>query len=397
MMANNSRLAQLEVAGDGASGRFRLKKPAYATTSPSSEHHHGIVFHPIVSLTSGQIFGYEATCASADPILRRSQDRFSTELDICKTLEILSRVLRILPHLPEGRFISLDVPGSLLGDARFHGLLGDHAEGLVLEVSEHTVVADTELARQALGSLRSRGARVALDHAGAGFDGFSLLTSLRPEIVKLDASLVRGVALDLTKAMFVSTMGSFVAQMRSWLLADGVDSPGDLETLSNLGIPLAQGRALATPSAFFDELDLDVSRRIEELAAKRSMSLEALGMVEVLPSQFATAKFDSDCVVVDEWQRPRELSLVNAEGRARVVPVTIQADLAEDASRLLRRAMLRAPRHRFDPVVVVEGAGAYIGVARIEDLITAVVQRSPSGAPSRPGDNTAVLPWESVS
>lgn len=396
-MADSGRLAQLEVAGDGGSGRFRLKRSAFKAPSPVFEHHHGIVFHPIVSLASGQIFGYEATCATTDSAVRRPKERFSSELEICNTLEILARVLRILPHLPEGRFISLDVPGSLLGDARFHGLLGDQAEGLVLEVSEHSVVADVDLARQALASLRSRGARVALDHAGAGFDGLSLLTSLRPEIVKLDASLVRGVALDLTKAMFASTMGSFVAQMSSWLLADGVDCPGDLEALLNLGIPLAQGRAIATPSAFFDELDLDVSQRIEELSAKRSMSLQALDMVETLPTQFATAKLDSDCVVVDEWLRPKELSLATGEGSPRVVPVTIQAEPAEDVSRLLRRAMLRAPKHRFDPVVVVEGAGAYIGVARIEDLITAVAQRSLRGTVPKPSVSSMALPWESVS
>jgi hypothetical protein len=66
------------------------------------------------------------------------------------------------------------------------------ADRVVLELTEHTGVADYPALQAALAELRALGMRVGVDDTGSGFASLSHILKLRPDVVKLDLDLVRG-------------------------------------------------------------------------------------------------------------------------------------------------------------------------------------------------------------
>jgi hypothetical protein len=69
-------------------------------------------------------------------------------------------------------------------------------ERVVLELTEHTGIDDYHLFGEAISELRSNGLRLAVDDAGAGFSSFRHILNLRPDIIKLDIALTRGIDTD---------------------------------------------------------------------------------------------------------------------------------------------------------------------------------------------------------
>jgi EAL domain-containing protein (putative c-di-GMP-specific phosphodiesterase class I) len=96
--------------------------------------------------------------------------------------------------------------------------------------------------------MRSRGALIALDDAGAGYQGIKQVASLRPDWVKVDRSVVTGVATDEVRRASLIMFDRVARRVGAVTVAEGVESLEDLEALRALNIPLAQGFWLGTPS-----------------------------------------------------------------------------------------------------------------------------------------------------
>jgi EAL domain-containing protein (putative c-di-GMP-specific phosphodiesterase class I) len=109
-------------------------------------------------------------------------------------------------------------------------------------------VADYPALNTALARYRARGARIAVDDAGGGYASMRHVTELRPDLVKLDASLVRGLRDSLAQQAFLRAMQAFVREIGATLVAEGVEDAEDLVVLSRTGPPiLVQGFAVAKP------------------------------------------------------------------------------------------------------------------------------------------------------
>ena len=97
-----------------------------------------------------------------------------------------------------------------------------HAERpLVLEVTEHEVIEDYDVVREAIREL-GNDIRVAVDDAGAGVANFGHIIDLRPDFVKLDFSLVRRVNANLGRQALVVGMRHFARTAGCRLIAEGV-------------------------------------------------------------------------------------------------------------------------------------------------------------------------------
>ena len=150
--------------------------------------------------------------------------------------------------LPHGAWLSLNVsPALVTGEGRLARLLRAADRPLVLEVTEHVVVADYEALRTAIHLLRPE-VRVAVDDAGSGVANFSHIVELRPAFVKLDIGLVRGIDTDLTRQALMVGLLHFASESASQTIAEGVETELELATLRALGVPLAQGYLLGRPA-----------------------------------------------------------------------------------------------------------------------------------------------------
>ncbi|MFL6600921.1 MAG: EAL domain-containing protein [Steroidobacteraceae bacterium] len=127
---------------------------------------------------------------------------------------------------------------------------------LDLEITEGELLQDSASVTEALQQLRAEGVRVAIDDFGTGFSSLSRLSELPIDILKIDCSFVRRLTPDRASHAIVSTI---IALARSYDLdtvAEGVETPAQLEILAALGCEISQGylHSPAVPAATIEAL-----------------------------------------------------------------------------------------------------------------------------------------------
>ena len=96
-------------------------------------------------------------------------------------------------------------------------------------------------------SLRAAGVRVAIDDAGAGFASLRHILKLRPDLIKLDMSLIRDINLDPFKQALATSLISFAEKSNAMIVAEGIESEAELSMLVELGVGYGQGFFLGEP------------------------------------------------------------------------------------------------------------------------------------------------------
>ena len=117
----------------------------------------------------------------------------------------------------------------------------------MLEVTEHEAIEAYAPLREAMHEL-GPGVRLAVDDAGAGVANFSHLVELRPDFVKIDAGLVRGVDTDPSRRAVVVGLVHFAAEAGCEVIAEGIETEAERATVAELGVTLGQGYLLARPA-----------------------------------------------------------------------------------------------------------------------------------------------------
>jgi EAL domain-containing protein (putative c-di-GMP-specific phosphodiesterase class I) len=119
---------------------------------------------------------------------------------------------------------------------------------LVLEITEHAAIPSYSDLRRALRPSRERGLRLAIDDAGAGYASLKHVVELEPDIIKIDRSIVEGVARDRARRSAVSAFVLLALDIGAYVIAEGVEKEEDLEAIRDLGVDAAQGYLLARPT-----------------------------------------------------------------------------------------------------------------------------------------------------
>ncbi len=119
---------------------------------------------------------------------------------------------------------------------------------LIFELSERDVVEDIASLAEPVRHLRSMGAKLALDDFGSGHSNFILWQALGPEYVKLDRSIVHGVAHSSRQLAIIKALMQVAEEFQTDLIAEGLEDFADLALIRDLGIRCGQGYALARPA-----------------------------------------------------------------------------------------------------------------------------------------------------
>jgi EAL domain-containing protein (putative c-di-GMP-specific phosphodiesterase class I) len=196
------------------------------------------------------VVGYEALTRFTDgtpPDLRFAQAA-AAGLGLELEAATMHAALSSATELPEGCWLSLNAsPELILEHDRIAGLLPVGAgRPVVLEVTEHAAVEDYGALREAVATL-GQGVRIAVDDAGAGFASLRHVIELKPDFVKLDIGLIRGVDEDGARQALVAGMVHFASLTGCALVAEGIETEQELDALGRLGIPLGQGFLLGRP------------------------------------------------------------------------------------------------------------------------------------------------------
>jgi EAL domain-containing protein (putative c-di-GMP-specific phosphodiesterase class I)/GGDEF domain-containing protein len=218
------------------------------------------LFQPIVRMPGREVIGYEALSRGPVGCYLETADNlfgFTERAGMLGEVELLcvDRALVNARNLPEGSilFINMSMLGLEYIESEGLGLTGRVKNAgrspseCVLEITERTYAESASRLRERVAELRKHGFRIAIDDMGTGYSALHVLAELQPDFIKLDKMLVRDLPDEPIKRNLVSAITGFARDSQSIVIAEGVETEDEVETLESLGIELQQGYFFGYP------------------------------------------------------------------------------------------------------------------------------------------------------
>lgn len=224
-------------------------------------------FQPILHLRSGETLGHEAlNRPPASPqfpstehfydFAGRTDQMFRFE-QYCRRMS-LSRYVERLPEAEagNGELLFVNVQPGVLYDPRYKSgetvaylkELALAPERIVFELTERQAVQDYVRFEKVLSHYREQGFRIAVDDAGSGYNSLKTLVYLKPEFIKLDKSLIRGIHTSREQQELLGLVREYAERSSTRVIAEGIETAPELHFLQMAGVEYGQGYALGRPA-----------------------------------------------------------------------------------------------------------------------------------------------------
>ncbi|HVY89080.1 MAG TPA: EAL domain-containing protein [Hyphomonadaceae bacterium] len=239
--------------------RFEIKRDRVLTAIETAAFH--VRYQPIFRMSDEAVAGFEALARFTPEPYRPPDEWFNEAADVGlgAELEIAAarQAMLALDALPEDVMLSVNFSPETILSAAFGELLhGAPLKRLVVEVTEHAAVANYGVLAARLLPFRNRGLQLAVDDAGAGHASFRHVLDLRPDTIKLDISLTRNINQDRGRQALAGALSIFGRAMGSQIVAEGVETVEELNTLRRVGVTKVQGYLTGRPMSLDDALSL---------------------------------------------------------------------------------------------------------------------------------------------
>lgn len=211
-----------------------------------------IHYQPLVDLKSKKIFAYEALARTKAPEFGGPLELFAAAVAEGLTGE-LGRLLREISvegcnthplfinihpaELNEKWVVQPDDP------------IFKHVEEVFLEITEAVPLTHFQMCQNMLDEVRGRGVHLVVDDLGAGYSNLKYIADLHPRVVKLDRDLVAGLTRDSRLFKLVSGIVVLCKQLDAMVVAEGIETPEELDAVIASGAQYGQGYLLARPAA----------------------------------------------------------------------------------------------------------------------------------------------------
>lgn len=211
-------------------------------------------FQPIYT-AQGELFGHEALLRSDEPSLPHP----GAVLDAAERLDELPRLFRTMRDRTCEAFdagghdwvLFLNLHPMDLNDLGLldpKSLVYRSAKHIVLEITERATLDRVVDVRGRIERLRQAGYRIAIDDLGAGYAGLTSFAALEPEFVKFDMDLVRGIDKSPVRQRLMRVMSDLCHDMGMRVVAEGIETPQERQTVIEMGCDLLQGYLLGRPA-----------------------------------------------------------------------------------------------------------------------------------------------------
>ena len=219
-----------------------------------------MAFQPIVDMDTGRPYAFEALVRGADgagaaEVLSRVTDETRYAFDQqCRVVAIdhavqagiLATDARLsINFLPNAVYSPVACIQLTLKTARATGF---PANRLIFEFTENEKMGDTDHVANIVESYRRMGFATAIDDFGAGHAGLALLARFQPDIIKLDMELIRDLDNSLPRRLIVDGVVRMATAMGITVIAEGIETEGELAALRAIGVRYIQGYLLARPA-----------------------------------------------------------------------------------------------------------------------------------------------------
>lgn len=220
-----------------------------------------MAFQPIFNVRSGSTYAYEALVRgvngeSAASILDRVDDtnryRFDQACRV-KAIELAAELgLLAIPDcklsinfLPNAVYRAETCIRATLEAAR---LFEFPPERLMFEVTEGERVDDPDHLKSIFQEYERQGFTTAIDDFGSGYSGLNFLAMFQPQVLKIDMVLTRGIDSDPVRMAIVEGIVLVSNRLGITVVAEGIETPKERDTLLRMGIDLMQGYLFARPA-----------------------------------------------------------------------------------------------------------------------------------------------------
>jgi diguanylate cyclase (GGDEF)-like protein/PAS domain S-box-containing protein len=222
-----------------------------------------LAYQPIVTLTSGELAGFEALIRWPHPQWGMMQpDQFIALAEETGQIVpigswVLTRAAADLARWrrgPRGLYISVNVsarqfsaPGFVDGVRRVLATSGLEPGALMLELTESVLLRRDERMHADLAELKAIGVRLAIDDFGTGYSSLSYLRELPIDVLKMDKSFVDGIAVSEQRLALAEGIVQIARTLRLEVIAEGIESDIQRDLLTSMGCQFGQGYLLAMP------------------------------------------------------------------------------------------------------------------------------------------------------
>jgi len=215
-----------------------------------------MAYQPILRSGDGSIFGFEALVRSREAALPHPGLIFEAAEHLGRVVDVGREVRRLVAEdmgeASPGLTVFLNIHTLDLSDELLlsgHAPIVKRAKDVVLELTERASLEAVPDFRARIRTLRDMGFRIAVDDLGAGYAGLNSFAALEPEVVKLDIELVRGSHTEAVKRKLIGSVCSVCKDLGILVVAEGIETEEDRDTVTELGCDLLQGYLLGRPAA----------------------------------------------------------------------------------------------------------------------------------------------------
>ena len=239
-------------------------------------------YQPVLEVATGSVYGYELLMRSQVEALRSPVDvlriaRAQSKLYQIERLTWFEAMASFTQQVKAGRvgpgeraFINSIASQSLTGSdiTALEDLYGPYLARVVLEITEQEPW-DNERTRFKIRTAKRWGGQLAIDDFGSGYNSESLLIFLSPDIVKVDITIVHDIDRDGDRLSLLENLLSYAHSRGIKVLAEGVETRAEMETLVSHGVDYLQGYYIARPQLEVAPVEPDILRAVQ--AAREKM------------------------------------------------------------------------------------------------------------------------------
>jgi len=215
-----------------------------------TDGHISVVFQPIVDIKTGAVFAYEALARST----AKGMDNPTTLFEVAAEQKLCGRLGRVVREMAVSECqthpLFLNVHPHELADrwlVQPDDPIFSHEPGVFLEVTESVPLSHYELVRKILSEVRGKGVGLVVDDLGAGYSNLRYIADLAPEVVKLDRCLIERLDEDPRRLKLVTSIVRLCEDLGARVVAEGVETKGELAAVKEAGAHFVQGYLIARP------------------------------------------------------------------------------------------------------------------------------------------------------
>jgi EAL domain-containing protein (putative c-di-GMP-specific phosphodiesterase class I) len=219
-----------------------------------------MAFQPIVDIEVQRVWAYEALVRGPDgqgagwvlgQVTEENRYAFDQACRV-KAIELAAalfpedeRPILSINFLPNAVYVPAACIRATMDAADRTGFPVDK---IMLEITEGEKIEDVEHIKTIITEYKKRSLITAIDDFGAGFAGLGLLADFKPDVIKIDMGLIRGVDTDAGRHAIVHGIVATARQMGIRIIAEGIETEAELASLRDMGIRLIQGYLIARPA-----------------------------------------------------------------------------------------------------------------------------------------------------